>query len=103
MKCPKCESGEHTYNSWIPNNEKLIEFIRWRELRAALIFSVIGYIILGIIGIIGGWLFYYLMGTIGGGAVCNWYGDYKQEPLKIKQGKCLQGHKNCPYTAIRLN
>jgi hypothetical protein len=98
MICPKCKSGEHTYNQWLPYNERIRDFIRWNELGWIIITCSFLYLICGLWGLLLAGIIYKL-NHLEGGPVAEVFKEYTYTEQKIKQRICGLGHKDCIYTA----
>lgn len=89
------------FNPWVLYNEKLVDFVRWREVGALGVIFSFSLGILGPLGILSALAIYYLTGTLEGGSVGDAFGDFPRQEPKILSRKCAL-HENCRFTRKTL-
>lgn len=100
--CPKCESGEHTYNQWLLYNQEIKDFFRWKELGALIVMFLFFWEMLGIwIGTIATIILFGLSHRMSGGAVGDCFDEIPERKLKIKYTHCIICKKDdCKYKGV---
>ena len=81
------------FNPYLPYNERIRDFIRWKELGFIIVLFVFFYIIFGWFGIILAPFFHYLMATMEGGAVGDIDNEYPAE--EYPPNICSAGIEGC--------
>lgn len=94
VKCPKCESGEHTYNPWLLYNEKISDFIQWKEVGVLFVIWTFAYAIGGLILSIPITMLIDFLMKLNGSI---YYKNDDREPV-IKYKQCSKGP--CKYCAV---
>lgn len=93
---PNCKACKIEFNPWLPHNEKIVDFIRWNELKIHGIILLIFYLLLGLGWAIIIWLVLLKIMDITNTPL--WDVD-EYPPPKIKYKECGLGHKDCIYKA----
>jgi hypothetical protein len=94
--CKICVDFDEKYTKELVRSA--IDFVRWEELGAMIAFIIVGYLFLGIIGAILGFIFNRLLGNWNGGIVIGTFPEPEYPPNVCSAG--IEGCQICnnPYS-----